>query len=271
MKFNKWQYRSRVQLLENNLLNHEVCWLNRLSRFIVWNSTLETVSLDDYVAILSEKGLVNYRQELGFIIKFIGEFEEISSFTRRFFFRLQSHHLTKHRRQILPTSAAIEKLLARSDIVEYLFILSLSSSGRRSIDFINLKSENVRFLDGRYYVTLEKDKMNSSPVRFSFEWDKTLKFDSVSIDSWFGKLLQLQAKPFLSVNMQRLRRRAGFHLHGLRNRKSLQLIRADESVEEVKSIVGWSSDDSFIRYTKLNLFDIKKFDSLDSLILYLNL
>jgi len=270
MEFCKWEYRQRLQILEHTLLRHEVCWINRLSNFIDWNASSDSVSLDDYVTILARKGLVNYRQELGFIIKFINEFKTISSFTRRHFFRLQALHLIKHRKQILPTSTAIIKLLDSSDIVEKLFVLVMSSSGRRAIDIIHLKSSNVRLLGGRYYITLVKDKMNSFPVKFSFKWDVSLQLDWLAIDSWFKRLLQLEDKPFKSVNMQKMRRRATFHIHGCRNRKSLQLVRSGCSIEEVKSIVGWSSDDSFLRYSKINLFDIKNFQTLDSLILFLN-
>jgi len=122
----------------------------------------------------------------------------------------------------------------------------------------------------RYFLSLEKDKMNSSPVKFSFKWDSSLLLDWSMIDSWFEQLLHLEDEPFKSVNMQKLRRKASFHIHGCRNRKSLQLIRSGCSIEEVKSIVGWSCDDSFLRYSKINLFDIKNFGTLDSLILFLN-
>lgn len=270
MEFCKWEYRYRLKILEHTLLKHEICWINRLSNFIDWNATSDSVSLDDYVTILASKGLVNYRQELGFIIKFINEFHTISSFTRRHFFRLQSLHLTKHRKQILPTSTSIKKLLDISDIVEKLFVLVMCSSGRRAIDFIRLKSCNVSSMGDRYFLSLEKDKMNSSPVKFSFKWDSSLLLDWSMIDSWFEQLLQLEDEPFKSVNMQKLRRKASFHIHGCRNRKSLQLIRSGCSIEEVKSIVGWSCDDSFLRYSKINLFDIKNFRTLDSLILFLN-
>jgi hypothetical protein len=125
-------------------------------------------------------------------------------------------------------------------------------------------------LDGRYFVILEKDKMNRSTVRFSFSWDTSLELDWATIDSWFKKLLDLREFPFISVNMQKLRRKSSFHLHGLRNRRSMYLVRSGLSIEEIKSVVGWSSDESFMRYSKINLTDIKNFGSLDSLIIYLN-
>ena len=270
MIFDKWLYRERILLLEHTFLKHEISWINRLSRFIDWNSSVDSVVLDDYVKILSSKGLVNFRQELGFILKFIDEFENISSFTKRHFFRQQSLNLIKHRKQILPTSRTILELLEKSDMVEKLFVLAMCSSGRRAIDFINLKAHNVTWLDNRYFVTLEKDKMNRKNVKFSFIWDFSLELDWSLIDDCFRKLLNLQELPFISVNLQKVRRRSAFHLHGLRNRKSMQLVRSGLSVEEVKSVVGWSSDESFLRYSKVNLSDIKRFESLDFLINYLN-
>ena len=270
MFFDKWSYRLRILQLEGTFLPHESTWFNRLSRFIDWNSQDRLVKLDDYVRWLSSRGFASFRQELGCILRFIHEFHEISYFTRRFLFRLQEISLIRRRKQILPTKVMIFELLKKLNVVERLFILLMASTGRRAVDILHLKSVNIRKLEEGYAVTLEKDKMNSSQFVFKFSWDSTLLSNFKTADACLQKLLYLEKRPFKSVSVQKLRRKADFHLHGLRNRRSLFLVRDKFSVEEVKSLIGWSCTDSFLRYTKLNLSDIRSFKTLDSLILFIN-
>ena len=268
MFVDKWSYRQRIIYLEPTLLSHEITWLNRLSKHISWHDKSNSFNLTSYVKKLALLRLVNFKQEVKFIIRFLSEFVEISVFIKRHLLRLQLSIV--HRKQILPTSGLIYDSLKSMNVVEQLFMLVLASSGRRSTDIFNVKSSNIVVSGKNFSVKLDRDKMNDRPVKFIFSWDKSLNIDWQNVDFYFKKLLSLETRPFQSVSVQRLRRISSFHIHGLRNRRSLLLIRDGLSVEEVKSAVGWSSDQSFLRYTKINIVDIKRFLSLDELIEYLN-
>lgn len=271
MYVDKWDYRETVGRLENVLFRNEKCWLNRFSRSINWTND-ELVSLDDYVKWLSSKNFASFKQELGFLLKFIGEFQIISPFDKRHLFRLQSSIVVR-RKQEIPTTIMIQDVMTKLNVHEQIFLLVLCSCGRRSIDLVRLDTKHLKIVDNKFFVRLDRDKSNSNPVRFSFSWDLSINVDWRFYDKVFKKLLEIKSRPFKNVSVQRIRRKAkevGFHLHGTRNRKALQLIKDGFELEKIKQIVGWCSDDSLERYSKLSAFDVCKFSSLDEAIKFIN-
>jgi len=272
MLVNKWDYKETVARLENVLFKNESTWLNRFSNYITWNDIDPSVSIDDYVQWLASKNFASFKQELGFLLKFLGEIQTISPFVRRYLFRLQSNIVVRRKQQI-PTSSMIEAVLPKLNLHEKIFLLVLSSCGRRSIDLTRFTSRNLKIKQDTFHVRLERDKSNSNPIRFAFVWDSTIHVDWKFYDKAFRNLLDLKQCPFQKISVQRIRRKAkevGFHLHGTRNRKALQLIQNGVPMEQVKQIIGWSADESLERYSKLTAFDICNFANLDEAIKFIN-
>ena len=271
MLVNKWDYQETVARLENVLFKNETTWLNRFSNFITWTND-HPVSVDDYVRWLASKNFASFKQELGFLLKFLAEFQSISPFVRRHLFRLQSNVVIR-RKQEIPTSSMIVAVLPKLNVHEQIFLLVLCSCGRRSIDLTRFSSGSLKVISDTFYVRLERDKSNSNPVRFAFTWDSTINVDWRFYDQAFRRLLKIREFPFEKISVQRIRRKSkeiGFHLHGTRNRKALQLIQNGVSMDQIKQIIGWSADESLERYSKLSAFDICNFSTLDDAIKFIN-
>ena len=58
-------------------------------------------------------------------------------------------------------------------------------SGRRAVDVKRISAEAVLFQNGTWYVTLPKDKQNSLPVNFSFQFEDSLITDKKQIDNYW--------------------------------------------------------------------------------------
>lgn len=271
MYIDKWDYRKTVLRLEDVLFKNEKVWLNRFSRHISWTSD-NLVSIDDYVTWLASNNFASFKQELGFLLKFISEFTEVSPFVRRHLVRLQSGIVVR-RKQKIPTSKMIVDSLTKLNMHEQIFMLVLCSCGRRSIDLTRFDSNSVKIIGDTFFVRLERDKSNGNPVRFSFGWDFSVNVNWTHYDRMFKQLLSIRSLPFEKISVQRIRRKAkevGFHLHGTRNRKALQLIQEKVGMDQIKQIIGWSADETFERYTKLTIHDVCKFASLDQAIQFIN-
>ena len=115
------------------------------------------------------------------------------------------------------------ELLAQLRDVDKLAVSIMIASGRRAVDIGRIHKEGVQKVGGRWFVTLAKDKVNSLPVNFSFNFEDSL-IDEPEMTNRLNRELELNTKPFEKVNWQRIRKKADFRLHSLRNRKAIKLI-----------------------------------------------
>ena len=75
---------------------------------------------------------------------------------------------------------------------------------------------------------------------------------------------------FEKVNRQKISNLAEFNMHSLRHRVCIRMVIKGFSVDDILSQIGWTTIASFVRYSKLNLIDIKEFGDLDSVIDFIN-
>lgn len=248
----------------------EKIWIKRMFTWL--NPRNSTFDLDDYFKNLARIGLINYKQELLFITSLVnnaGIF--VSHFRIRKFKQFDADTLKKQKRPKLALTSQIKFLLSQLRGADKLFIAILASSGRRGKDIQRLSAANISYLNDRYICQIPRDKCNSLPVSFSFDWDPSLNLDEEAMN----QLMQSLSADFSfdKINRQMIARKAksaGFDLHSLRHRCCIRLIRYKFTVDEILSQIGWKSIDSFIRYSKLSIIDIKKFSSLDSVLTYIN-
>ena len=130
-----------------------------------------------------------------------------------------------------------EFILSLKDI-EQIAVCTMAASGRRAMDIRRIKSEGVLQSDGKWFVTLDKDKQNSLPVNFMFEYKDNIFKEVNSLDQRFQNELDRKSEPFENVDWQKLRRMAPFRLHSLRNRRAIKLILAGYEVHEVQMALG---------------------------------
>ena len=126
------------------------------------------------------------------------------------------------------------------------------ASGRRAVDVMRIRSSAVIQQNGVFFATLEKDKQNSLPVSFAFEFTDELFLHPQDCVTRLSTMLSSAERPFKQVSLQRIRRKAAFRLHSLRNRKAIKLILAGVSVHEIQLALGWSDIKSLQRYIKLS-------------------
>ena len=106
--------------------------------------------------------------------------------------------------------------------------------------------------NGVFFVTLAKDKQNSLPVNFAFEFSDPLFTNQQECADRLSAMLLSSETPFNQVSLQKIRRKAVFRLHSLRNRKAIKLILAGVDVQEIQMALGWSDIKSLQRYIKLS-------------------
>jgi len=270
MRINTTLFFDHVISEYNCFSSQEKVWLKRLFHWL--NLRNLTFDLDDYFRNLAQIGLINYRQELLFITSIInnaGIF--VSQFRIRSYKKLEADVIKKQKQPRLALTSQINQLLSLLEGADKLFIAILASSGRRGIDIQRLSADNISFLNNRYICTIPRDKCNNLPITFSFYWDSSLELDLQAMDQLMHDLSA--DFEFGGINRQMIGRKAkaaGFDLHSLRHRCCIRLVRQNFSVDEILSQIGWRSIDSFIRYSKLSIIDIKLFKSLDSVLIYVN-
>ena len=140
------------------------------------------------------------------------------------------------------------------------------ASGRRAVDIIRIQSSAVTQQNGVFFVTLEKDKQNSLPVNFAFDFADALFEDSQNCAERLTKILDQSEEPFKMVSLQAIRRKAAFRLHSLRNRKAIKSILAGLSIHEIQMALGWSDLKSLQRYLKLSPNAIVALDSYEKVL-----
>ena len=128
----------------------------------------------------------------------------------------------------------------------------MAASGRRAIDISRIQKKATFYSDDKWFVTLDKDKQNALPVNFSFKFDDVLFEEMAQLQKRLSSAFQKSDAPFNRVNWQKLRRKAEFRLHSLRNRKAIKLILEGLSVQEVQIALGWSDLKSLQRYLKIS-------------------
>ena len=83
-----------------------------------------------------------------------------------------------------------------------LLVEIMTASGRRAVDVQRIRSSAVIFENGRFFVTLEKDKKNSLPVNFSFDFSDSIFLAPGDCVKRLVNILGRSEKPFEAVNLR---------------------------------------------------------------------
>ena len=249
----------------------ELRWIERLLTWVESERRYGGFDLDDYFVFLASLRLANYIAEVCFIVKFL---KETNIFISEF--KIRAWKNLKKPRNIckspgIPTNSQITKLLIQLSMPEQLHVLIMICSGRRFIDVSRIDTKTLKLLGDKFICKIEKTKTSSLPVLFSFEFsDRELLVDWKFYKARFLDICRKEEKPFENTNMQKIRRLADYTIHATRHRKALSLIREGNTIPETLNFIGWSSESSFLRYTKIPVADIKAFNSLDETVNFIN-
>ena len=168
----------------------------------------------------------------------------------------------------------LEKLLSylkkESLWPEQVWTILVTITGRRFKDIGRLRWKNVTLTKDGVFCLVNKDKCSKfKNVNFGFEWsDWDLNFDLVEFKSWLISNKLNGAKGFvvkngnnekLANNMkQNIKRKGGFRLHSIRNRRAIVLLINGKSEEATRAKIGWKNLNTLYRYTIINSDEIKK-------------
>ena len=203
--------------IEDKLKPKELNWCNRLMCRL--NYREQVFDFDLHVQFILNLRLANVKSELNFwckILELAGK--PVDYFTRRSW--LESAEDPKYRsirsfKKGIPTDQQIIDTLRKVEPLEKCALWLMILSGRRAADISRIRSADLSFKDSHVYLSLSRDKVNSSPVVFSFEWRSSLDADLEASEAFFREIAQREERPFETVNWQLLRRKADFRIHGL--------------------------------------------------------
>ena len=123
-------------------------------------------------------------------------------------------------------------------------------------------------------VVLPKDKQNkTSLVSFQFclnEWD--LSYSLADFTKWLVDGLRNKTDLIFTkktMSKQVISRACPFRLHATRNRKTMMLLIAKVSEEEIMAKIGWNCLSSVLHYAKVSPDFLKKFDSYEEAVEFL--
>ena len=156
----------------------------------------------------------------------------------------------------------ISKLEGRARLLVEIMVVS----GRRAVDILRIKSTGVLVNENNFFITLDKDKKNSLPVSFTFNFHDPVITNQDESRLTLLNALQTDEEPFKDVSLQRIRRKANFRLHSLRNRKAILMILDGRDVDEIRMSLGWSDMRSLQRYLKLAPNAIRALNSYDKVL-----
>ena len=133
-----------------------------------------------------------------------------------------------------------------------------------------MTAASLKYDDNVTFVILPKDKMHqNSMISFQFQWIWNLSFDLQPLKHEFFRLFSNFEKPFSNINIQSVRRKCDFKLHALRNRKAILLAIEGRSKEYIMNTIGWSSEQSLMRYTRVPIQILNKFNSYDEALTFI--
>ena len=154
---------------------------------------------------------------------------------------------------------------------ELVWTVLVTITGRRFKDISRMKWCNIQLTSSGVYCLVNKDKASQGKsVNFGFSWsDWDLKWNLNSFKKWFLACKKEKNKPGFvvenvnikseAINMkQRIKRRGGWRMHSLRNRKAIIMLIAGKSEENTRAKIGWRSMTSLYRYTIMNHDEISK-------------
>ena len=153
---------------------------------------------------------------------------------------------------------------------ENVWLSILILSGRRQGDIAKITQSCVTHKENTTFVLLPKDKAHqNSLVSFEFDWTWRLEESVDKYREAFFELLRQEKFPFKSVNVQAVRRKINFKLHALRNYKAICLAIDGFSKENIMSKIGWASEQSLLRYVRVPLAVLYKFENYDDAFAFL--
>ena len=166
--------------------------------------------------------------------------------------------------------SSLYSLINKNKLEELVFLCLALNTGRRGIDLVRLKKQDVSCLgEGKFLAKLEWDKRNSHPVFFTIKLSETALWtkEIVNINNLNAWLLHqskgtgLLFRNNIQKNLNRYLN--NFNLHSLRSVRAVWLLLDGLSEQEVKLRLGWSDDRSFLRYIRTTPEILRDCDGLD--------
>lgn len=159
---------------------------------------------------------------------------------------------------------------------ELVWTILVAITGRRYKDIGRVKWNDVQITTEGVFCLIAKDKVSQSTnVNFGFLWtDWDVGFDISSFKSWFLENKKRRKVGFvvkganvekIAGNMkQKIKRRGGFRLHSLRNRRAITMLIGGKTEEQTRQKIGWRSLMSLYRYTIINSDEIIKCENYEA-------
>ena len=167
-------------------------------------------------------------------------------------------------------ASLLSQLRSENSWPELSWTILVTISGRRFKDISRVKWRNVQTTETGVFCLINRDKVSQHKnVNFGFNWsDWDVDFDLNEFKTWFLKSLKDRKSGFvvkganqekLACNMkQKIKRRGGFRLHSIRNRRAIACLISGKSEEQTRQKIGWRSLTTLYRYTIINSEEISK-------------
>ena len=215
-----------------------------------------------YLAHVQSLGLVNYRTECRFLIKLY----RLSGYPVTVF---QEQHWLRHNSRPGPpsqlplvTTAELLDAYARLESSEKLGFYLLASTGRRSCEINRLifLPEQSREDQIMFRLPIQKNNVQNAIIIL-----KTADSE-ISYPGAYAAITEYFSGPRRPFNWDRIRRRAGFRLHGLRNRFAIGLFLAGETEAVINERLGWTDCRSLRRYVRVSFDYLRRQNDVDSVV-----
>ena len=246
------------------MTSKEIGWCRRLLSWLLANGYYDTDSADLPVHKWFEASLyVDYLRTLGLS----AHKAEVQHYCYLLFlskctvnkFEYRSWCFSEPRKSrdvALPSLHEVSSTIRTLDTDDGLFILMLFLSGRRSIDLKRLETKNVTVTGDRVHILLDFCKTRRHVTSYFFEFTTDLDIDVEHFQRRFAELLSHTAQPFLNFDVEKLRTRVSFKLHGLRSARAIFLLLEKLSPQNVQNRIGWASETTFKSYIRLPVSSI---------------
>ena len=233
------------------------------SRLLHWcDYSQPTHQPDLYITYLRSLSLVNYKTECRFLIRLYQEAGfSISSFQSRHWLRYNPPPPCSDSNELLlfsELSSSYNNLTGLEKLGFYI----LAGTGRRSCDINRLifLSEESNCNQLLFRLPSQKNGLKNALV--------VLYFDEceLSCPLPYAEVFEILSRGSLSLNWDRIRRRARIRLHSLRKRFAIRLLLRGNSEERISERLGWLDCRSLRRYVKLSFEFISQQQDADAVV-----
>ena len=256
--------RQNILKNEKNYTTKEIGWCRRLISWLLENGYYDTdlsgqpvhkgfeVSL--YIDYLRTLGLSAHKVEVQFFCYLL----HLSKCTvNKFEYRSWCISEPRKTRAVsLPVLEELASTIRNLSDDDGLFILLLFLSGRRSIDLKRLETRNVTVEGDRVHILLDYCKTRRHVTSYFFDFATDLPIDVEYYQRHFAALLLNNVQPFLNYDVEKLRTKISFKLHGLRSARAIFLLLEKLSPQIVQNRIGWACETTFKSYIRLPVSSI---------------